>query len=110
MLILILIDVQYLQNVVFNCEKGSNGQDHSSSVSHHKIKKNPSSKFPHLHSGGISPYPLTLFEKPCKVIFEFLFQFPCQAKFLGFFIVKDSFDQSKCRITERPIFHERVEA
>ena len=33
MLILVLIDVQYLQNVVFCFEKGSNGQNHSSSDS-----------------------------------------------------------------------------
>ena len=31
MLILVLIDVQYIQNVVFCFEKGSNGQNHSSS-------------------------------------------------------------------------------
>ena len=30
MLILILIDVQYSQKVVFSCEKGLNGQNHSS--------------------------------------------------------------------------------
>ena len=41
MLILILINVQYLQNVVFNFEKGSNGQTHSSATSHHPIKKFP---------------------------------------------------------------------
>ena len=41
MLILILIDVQYLQKVVFCFEKGSNGQNHSSSASHHHIKKIP---------------------------------------------------------------------
>ena len=39
MLILILIKVQYLQKVVFSFEKGSNGQNHSSSGSHHPIKK-----------------------------------------------------------------------
>ena len=38
MLILILIDVQYLQNVVFRFEKGSNVQIHSSSDSNHPIK------------------------------------------------------------------------
>ena len=42
MLILILINVQYLQNVVFSFEGGSNGQNHSSSGSHHLIKKFPS--------------------------------------------------------------------
>ena len=39
MLILILIDVQYLQNLVFSFEKGSNVQNHSLSDSHHSIKK-----------------------------------------------------------------------
>ena len=34
MLILILIDVQYLENVVFSFEKDWAGQNHSSSVSH----------------------------------------------------------------------------
>ena len=29
MLVLILTDVQYLQNVVFSLEKGSDGQNHS---------------------------------------------------------------------------------
>ena len=51
MLILILIDVQYLQNVVFRCEKDSNGQMQSSSDSNHLIKKSSLSKIslpPHL--------------------------------------------------------------
>ena len=39
MLILISIDVQYLQNVVFSFEKCSNGQNHSLSDSHLPIKK-----------------------------------------------------------------------
>ena len=38
-LILILIDVQYLQNVDFSFEKGLNGQNYSSSDSQHPIKK-----------------------------------------------------------------------
>ena len=55
MLILILIDVQYLQNVVFSFEKGSNGQNHSSSGSHHHINLIHSANFPNpLH------FPLTL--------------------------------------------------
>ena len=41
MLILLLIDVEYLPNVAFSFEKGSNGQNYSSSVSHHPIKKIP---------------------------------------------------------------------
>ena len=48
MLILILIVVQYLQNVVFSFEKGSNGQKYSSSGSHHLIKKSPQQNFPSL--------------------------------------------------------------
>ena len=39
MLILILIDDQYLKYVVFSIEKSSNGQNHSSSETHHLIKK-----------------------------------------------------------------------
>ena len=46
MLILILIDVQYLQKLVFSFEKGSNVQNHSVSDSHHSIKKFPPAKFP----------------------------------------------------------------
>ena len=41
MLILVLIDVQYIQNVVFSFEKASNGQNHSSSDSHHPITPPP---------------------------------------------------------------------
>ena len=41
--ILILINVWYLQNVNFSLEKSSNGQNHSSSGSHHPIKNLPSS-------------------------------------------------------------------
>ena len=39
---LILIYVQYLRKAVFNFEKASNGQNHSSSGSHHLVKKSPS--------------------------------------------------------------------
>ena len=46
MLIFILINVQYLQNVAFFFEKGSNGQNYSSLDFHHPIKKSPSEKFP----------------------------------------------------------------
>ena len=41
MLISILIDVQYVQNVLFSFEKDSSGQYHSSG-SHHLVKKSPS--------------------------------------------------------------------
>ena len=68
MLILILIDVQYLQKVVFSFEKGSNDQNHSSSGSHHPIKNPPQQNFKLPSTGkGIYPSPnhsLTLFGKP----------------------------------------------
>ena len=57
-LLFILINVQYLQNVVFSFEKGLSGQNHSLSDSHHLIEKSPLANFP-------SPSPLTLFGKPC---------------------------------------------
>ena len=37
--VLNLTDVQYLQNVVFSIEMGSNGQNHSSSDSHDSRRK-----------------------------------------------------------------------
>ena len=46
MLILILINVQYLQNVVFGFEKSSNDQNHSSSSSCHPNKKISLAKLP----------------------------------------------------------------
>ena len=46
MLILILIDVQCLQNVVFSFEKGLNGQNHTSAGSHDPIKKYFPAEFP----------------------------------------------------------------
>ena len=49
MVILILIDVQYLQKVVLSFEKDLNDQNHSSSGSRHPIKIPP--------SGGDSPHP-----------------------------------------------------
>ena len=59
MLILIFIDVQYLQKVVFNFELVSNGQNHSSLGPQHPI--NPPEKF------LIPPHSLTLFENPGHV-------------------------------------------
>ena len=50
---MILIDVQYLQNVVFSFEKGLSGQGHSSDLNH-PIKKLPS-RIPNMTTGGISP-------------------------------------------------------
>ena len=46
MLILISVGVQYLQNLDFSFEKGSNIQNHSLSDSHHSIKKILPAKFP----------------------------------------------------------------
>ena len=45
MLILILINVQYLQNVVFSFGKGLSGKNHSLSDSHHPVEKSPPDKF-----------------------------------------------------------------
>ena len=55
--ILILINVQYLQNVVFSFEKGSTSQTHSFSDSYHPIKKIfPLQNFPFPPMAGrISP-------------------------------------------------------
>ena len=58
MLILILINVQYLQNVLFSFEKSLNGQIHSPLDSHHQIKK-VLSPHPFPSTGGNSS-PLTL--------------------------------------------------
>ena len=68
MLILILINVQYLQNVVFSFEKGLNGQNHSSSGSHHPTQKSPSKV------SRSAPHSLTLLKtlETC-IIFEFVF-------------------------------------
>ena len=88
MLILILIYIQYLQNVVFSFEKGSNGQNHSSSGSHHQIKKISPAKNPIPPTGGGDfSHPLTLFGKPCIGILDFPLQLPHQAKFLGFVLL-----------------------
>ena len=46
MLTLILINVQYLQNVVFSLENGSSSQNHSLSYSHYLIERFPLAKFP----------------------------------------------------------------
>ena len=58
MLIFILIDVQYSQKAIFSFEKGSNGQNHSTSGSHHSMKifSQQSFWFP-------PPQPLPLFGK-----------------------------------------------
>ena len=62
MLILILIDVQYLQNLVFSFEKGSNVQKHSLSDSHPSIIKFPQQNFLFPYWGYFLAYPLTYSE------------------------------------------------
>ena len=62
MQVLILIDVQHLQNVVFGFQKGSNGQNYSPSCSNHSIKKiSPNQNFPFPPTLS---HPITLFGKP----------------------------------------------
>lgn len=46
MVILIITDVQYLQNVVFGFEENRNGQSHCSLDTHHPIKESPQVKLP----------------------------------------------------------------
>ena len=53
-LTLILIDVQYVQNVAFSFEKSSNGQNHFSSDSDHPTKKSTPQNLP-LPQMGRSP-------------------------------------------------------
>ena len=53
MLILILMNVKYLQNVVFRFEKGLNGQNHSSLGSQHQIEKSPQQNFPFPQWGDL---------------------------------------------------------
>ena len=59
MLILIVIDVQYSQKVVFSFENGSNRKNQSSSRCLHLVKKFPPRKISetnlHLGGGGIFP-------------------------------------------------------
>ena len=57
MVILILIDVQYLKKVVFSFQKGSNGQNYSFSDSHCLIKIPPHQDFSFPLTGGIPPTP-----------------------------------------------------
>ena len=52
---LILIDVQYLQNVLFSFEKGSNGENHSLTDSYHPMKKSPQQNISSPHWAGIPP-------------------------------------------------------
>ena len=64
MLILILIDFQFLHNVAFSFEKDSNGQNHSSSGSHHPINNSP--QYNSIPPAGESLENLSaLLGKPC---------------------------------------------
>ena len=72
MLILILIDVQYSKSAVFIFEKYLNHQNHSSSGSHHLVKKCRQQNFqsPSKWRRNLRPpplHPLLLFGKPCLV-------------------------------------------
>ena len=57
MLILILINVQCLQNVIFSFERGSSDQNHFFLDSHRPIEKTP-------RQISHPSYPFTLFGKP----------------------------------------------
>ena len=59
MLILILINVQYSQRIIFSFEKGLIGQNHSSLGSHCPVKKFPPAKFLIPHPWGEFPPLLT---------------------------------------------------
>ena len=66
MLFLFLINVQYLHAVI-SLEKVSNDQIHSSSVSHHLMKKSLPARariLSYWGEGGDFPHQLTLFRKP----------------------------------------------
>ena len=65
MLILILIDVQYLESVVFYFEKGLTGKMNSSSIVHYLIKKSTPSTISHspLHKKAFSHYVLAILAK-----------------------------------------------
>ena len=81
MLILILIDIQYTQNVVFSFEKGSNGQNHSSSVYYHLIKNIPQQNFSFPPVGGFPP---TLFGKTWKqMLLNVMISSGCANKFFS---------------------------
>lgn len=63
MLIFILIDFQYSQNVLFSFEKGTDGQNHPSSGSRYPVKSFPQQKFASSPTRE-SPDPLALFGRP----------------------------------------------
>ena len=72
MLILILLNAHYFQNVVFSFEKGSNGQNNLLSDSHHP-------RFPILPLGDFHPYSFALVKTLKSVVYKFLqnFKIPC---------------------------------
>ena len=64
MITLILINVQYLQNVVFSFENGLNRQNYSTSDSRHLIEKStPRQNFPLPSTGGNFPLLLNVIGK-----------------------------------------------
>ena len=72
MLILIVIHVQYLQNVAFFFETASNGQSHFSADSHNSMKKSLHKNFSSLHwEENFPTYPLYAIWKTL-VCFTFL--------------------------------------
>ena len=74
MLILTLINVQYLENVAFSLKKGLSGQNHSLWDSHHLIEKFVPDKF------SISP--------PLNAVWKTLDKGPSLLKFVCLFQVK----------------------
>ena len=97
MLILILIDFQYSQKVVFSFENGSNNQNHSSG-SLHTVKKSPPVKF--SIGGDSSPRPLPLFGKPCTLAaLKYILTIQCQISYQPFcFFVANSVKQrNECK-------------
>ena len=82
---MILTDVQYSQKAVFNFEKCSNHQNHSSSGSLLPVKKFPLSKI------SDSPHALLLFGKCCLLVLMILFCFTFFAspwRYTLFFILR----------------------
>ena len=61
MLILILVNVQYLHNVAFGFEKGLSDQNHSLADYHYSTEK-----FPQANISPPPPYYLVLFGKPWR--------------------------------------------
>ena len=75
MLILILIDVQYSQKAVFRFEKGSISQNHSSSGSHHSVKKYLPAKFLSLGGRKFFTHHLTPLESYFPLVGQLIYLF-----------------------------------